>query len=170
MPARQDITRFALIAACIIVADIVTKRVMLGLIFDPPRIVNVLPFLNFSPAWNEGVSFGFLAGGGLWTRHGISLLAVVVVLWLFFQLPQLQKWQKVGASLIAGGAIGNVIDRQIYGKVVDFIDFHLGAWHYPSFNVADAAIFIGVGLWMLSLVIEARQDKQQETTDPSIKR
>lgn len=167
LPARKDMMQFAVIAFVIIVADAVSKAVMLSLIFNPPRVIEILPILNFAPAWNEGVSFGLLAKGGLWTRHGISLLAVVVVLWLFFQLPSLPKWQKIGAALLAGGAIGNVIDRQIYGKVVDFIDFHLGAWHYPSFNVADSAIFVGVGLWILSLIGEARGAKQ--TTDKPIK-
>ena len=160
LPAKKDIFRFCLVAAVIIFADALSKTIMLGLIFNPPRVIELLPFLNFAPAWNEGVSFGLLAEGGNWTRYGISLLAVLVVLWLFFQLPQLNNGQKFAASLISGGAIGNVIDRQIYGKVVDFIDFHLGAWHYPAFNVADSAIFIGVGVWMISLIIETRRQKQ----------
>ena len=162
LPAKKDIIRFSLVAAVIIFFDALTKSVMLELIFNPPRVITILPFLNFAPAWNEGVSFGLLAQGGNWTRYGISLLALVVVLWLFFQLPQLYKGQKIAASLISGGAIGNVIDRQIYGKVVDFIDFHLGAWHYPAFNIADSAIFIGVGIWMVSLVVEVRRQKQQD--------
>ena len=161
MPAKKDITSFLLVAFVIIILDWVSKSVMLEWIFNPPRVVEILPFLNFAPAWNEGVSFGFLASGGIWTRHGISLLAVIVCLWLFFQLPELSKGQKYAASLIAGGAIGNVIDRQIYGKVVDSIDFHLGSWHYPSFNIADAAIFCGVAIWMISLIKQAKSQKKQ---------
>ena len=162
MPARQDIRGFVLVAGLVILADVVTKRVMLALIFDPPRVIELLPILNFAPAWNRGVSFGFLAQGGEVTRYSISLLALIVCLWLFFQLPQLLRMQKWGAGLIAGGAIGNVIDRQIYGKVVDFIDFHLGTWHYPSFNIADAAISCGVGIWMISLIKEAHLQKQNQ--------
>ena len=161
MPAKKDIISFLLIAFVIIFADALSKSFMLAWIFNPPRVVEVMPFLNFAPAWNEGVSFGFLASGGIWTRHGISLLAMVVCLWLFFQLPTLTRGQRVAASLIAGGAIGNVIDRQIYGKVVDFIDFHLGSWHYPSFNIADAAIFCGVAIWMISLVKQAKTHKHE---------
>ena len=161
-PARRDMTQFTIIAALVILADFVTKSIMLATIFQPPRVIKLTEFLNFAPAWNEGVSFGFLSQGGLWTRHGISVLAVIVCLWLFFQLPELLKWQKIGAALIAGGALGNVIDRQIYGKVVDFVDFHLGSWHYPSFNVADSAIFIGVGLWIASLVIDARYQSKKD--------
>ena len=161
MPAKKDIISFLLIAFVVIFADALSKSFMLAWIFNPPRVVEVMPFLNFAPAWNEGVSFGFLASGGIWTRHGISLLAMVVCLWLFFQLPTLTRGQRVSASLIAGGAIGNVIDRQIYGKVVDFIDFHLGSWHYPSFNIADAAIFCGVAIWMISLVKQAKTHKHE---------
>lgn len=161
MPAKQDIRLFLICFALILVADIATKRVMLDAIFDPPRIIAVLPFLNLAPVWNEGISFGFLASGGVWTQHGISVLAVIVSFWLFFQLPDLLKWQKIGASFIAGGAIGNAIDRQIYGRVVDFVDFHLGTWHYPAFNVADSAIFIGVCLWIASLFIDARRNKEK---------
>lgn len=162
MPARNDIVQFALIATIVILVDAASKSYMLDTIFSPPRVIELTSFLNWSPAWNEGVSFGLLAEGGQWTRYGISLLAVIVCLWLFFQLPELVKGQKIAAALISGGAIGNVIDRQIYGKVVDFIDFHLGSWHYPSFNVADAAIFVGVGVWVISVLIEARRQKQHE--------
>ena len=154
--------RFATIAVVVMIFDIITKTIMLSLIFDPPRVIVLLPILNFAPVWNEGVSFGFLAQGGAFTRYGISLLAVMVVIWLAYQLPELAKWQRIGAGLIAGGALGNVSDRIIYGKVVDFIDFHLGTWHYPAFNVADSAIFIGVGLWLLSLVGEMRRNTKDK--------
>ena len=160
LPARQDIIRFTLSVTAIILADAVSKSVMLDTIFYPPRVIEVLPFLNFAPVWNEGISFGLLAQGGNWTKWGVSLLAVFMSVWLFFQLPILLKGQKIAASLIAGGAIGNLIDRQIYGKVVDFIDFHLGSWHYPSFNIADASIFIGVAIWVMSLVLELKSQKQ----------
>ena len=161
MPTRADSKRFLQIALAVLVVDFATKRIMLATIFAPPRRLDLGPFLNFSPAWNEGVSFGLLASGGQWTRYGISLLAVFVVIWLFFQLPSLMKWQKIGAACIAGGAIGNAIDRQIYGRVVDFIDFHLGTWHYPTFNVADAAIFTGVVLWLLAMIKPAQIDKNK---------
>lgn len=152
MPASRDIRLFAVVAGAVFVADIITKQIMLAMIFDPPRAIAILPILNFAPAWNEGISFGLLADYGQLTRHGISALAVVVSFWLFFQLPELLKWQKIGAACIAGGALGNALDRQIYGKVVDFIDFHFGAWHYPAFNIADSAIFIGVGFWILAII------------------
>lgn len=160
-PTAADRKRFIQIALVIFAADFATKRIMLASIFEPPRRIELLPILNFSPAWNEGVSFGLLASGGQWTRYGISLLAVLVVVWLFFQLPSLLKWQKIGAAFIAGGAIGNAVDRQIYGRVVDFIDFHLGTWHYPTFNIADAAIFSGVVLWLIAMIKPASTNKNK---------
>ncbi|MGC6516701.1 MAG: signal peptidase II [Candidatus Puniceispirillaceae bacterium] len=162
MPKRQDMVRFITVVIAVMIADFVTKSVMLSLIFDPPRVIAVFPFLNFAPAWNEGVSFGLLASGGQWTRHGISLLAVVVVLWLFFQLADLAKWQKLAAAFISGGALGNALDRQIYGRVVDFIDFHLGTWHYPAFNIADTMIFTGVALWVVEVLIQVRQQSRHK--------
>ena len=158
---------FFMIAGIIIVADAIVKQVMLDLIFDPPRVIALLPILNLAPVWNEGVSFGLLAQWGIWTRHGITLLAVLVVIWLYRQLPSLSKWQQKSAALIAGGAIGNVIDRQIYGKVVDFVDFHLGTWHYPAFNIADAAIFCGVVIWVIT---SFRSPAQAGATDMSPKK
>ena len=165
MPERQRIYHFVMLAGVVIALDVITKMVMLALIFDPPRSLSILPVLNFAPAWNKGVSFGLLASYGEITRYGISLLAVFVVMWLFFQLPDLAKWQRIGAALIAGGALGNVIDRIIYGKVVDFIDFHLGTWHYPAFNIADSAIFIGVGFWLISLLGEMRQKTNNQSAN-----
>jgi signal peptidase II len=67
-------------------------------------------------------------------------------------LPNLDRLQQLAGAAIAGGAIGNAIDRLRFGRVVDFIDFHIGAWHWPAFNFADAAIAIGAGLWAYSIL------------------
>ena len=58
----------------------------------------------------------------------------------------------MGAAFIAGGALGNVLDRLVYGRVVDFLDFHVGVWHWPAFNLADSALFIGVLLWFRGMM------------------
>lgn len=161
-PDKKSIVQFALIMAVIIIIDFITKVIMLDWIFNPPRIITLLPILNLAPVWNEGISFGLFQDGGDFIRLGISALAIAVVIWLFFQLPILPKWQKMAAAFIAGGALGNVIDRIIYGKVVDFVDFHLGNWHYPAFNVADSAIFIGVIVWIITLWWEAKKAQPHE--------
>ena len=85
-------------------------------------------------------------------RIGLTVLAFAVSGWLVWMLPHLDRLQRLAGAAIAGGAIGNAIDRLRFGRVVDFIDFHIGAWHWPAFNVADAAITIGAGLWAYSIL------------------
>ena len=101
-----------------------------------------MPFLNFVPVWNQGISFGMLADGGQVVRAGLTLFAFAVVGWFFWQANRLDHVQQIAAGLISGGAIGNAIDRLRFGKVVDFIDVHVQTWHWPAFNVADAAITV----------------------------
>ena len=98
------------------------------------------------------MSFGMLADGGLEVRFGLTVLAFAVSGWFLWMLPRLDRLQRVAGAVIAGGASGNAIDRLRFGRVVDFIDFHFGAWHWPAFNVADAAITIGAGLWAFSIL------------------
>ena len=161
-PDKQTSKQFVLIVAVIIILDYISKIYMLSLIFDPPRVIELMPILNLAPVWNEGISFGLFQDGGRIVRFGIAGLAAIVAVWLFFQLPSLPKWQKIAAGFIAGGALGNAIDRVIYGKVVDFVDFHFGKWHYPAFNVADSAIFIGVIMWIITLWWDSNKASPQE--------
>ena len=150
--------RLLTLAAIVIGLDLVSKQVMLALIFDPPRRIEVLPFLNFAPVWNPGISFGMLADGGDVMRYLLTALALAVAAWLIWKVPQFQRLERLGASLIAGGAIGNAIDRLRFGKVVDFIDVYVQTWHWPAFNIADAAITIGAGLWICSILVERETD------------
>ena len=150
--------RLLTLAATVIGLDLVSKHVMLALIFDPPRRIEVLPFLNFAPVWNPGISFGMLADGGDVMRYLVTALALAVAAWLIWKVPQFQRLERLGAGLIAGGAIGNAIDRLRFGKVVDFIDVYVQTWHWPAFNIADAAITIGAGLWICSILVERETD------------
>jgi len=146
--------RLLTLAAIVIGLDLVSKQVMLALIFDPPRRIDVLPFLNFAPVWNPGISFGMLADGGDVMRYLLTALALAVAGWLIWKVPQFQRLERLGAGLIAGGAIGNAIDRLRFGKVVDFIDVYVQTWHWPAFNIADAAITVGAFFWIVSLFVE----------------
>jgi signal peptidase II len=125
---------------------------MLDLVFNPPRYIEIGLLLNIVPVWNSGMSFGMLADGGIVVRIGLTVLAFAVSGWFVWMLPNLDRLQRLAGAAIAGGAIGNAIDRLRFGRVVDFIDFHIGAWHWPAFNVADAAITIGAGLWAYSIL------------------
>lgn len=109
--------------------------------------VPVLPLFNLRLSYNPGAAFSFLAGQGGWQRWFFAALALGVsaflVRWLH-QLGDRDRWLSASLALVLGGAIGNLIDRLAYGKVVDFIDVYYGAWHWPVFNLADSAITLGV--------------------------
>ena len=143
-----------LVALGILVADLVTKQIILGLVFDPPRRIEVTPFLNFVPVWNPGISFGILADAGGVVPLLLTALAMGVAAWLFWKAPHFRRLERLCAGLIAGGAVGNAIDRIRFGKVVDFIDVYVQTWHWPAFNIADAAITIGALCWIASLFLD----------------
>ena len=107
--------------------------------------VEVLPFLNLVRVLNDGVSFGMLGGVVPW--WGLVALAAVVVAWLLIWLWKApDRLTGAALGLIIGGALGNILDRLRYQAVPDFLDFHFGTYHWPSFNLADVAIFCGVAL------------------------
>ena len=108
----------------------------------------VLPFMNWLLLLNPGAAFSFLAQGSGWQRWFftiVGLVACVYIIWLL-RKSQNDKLLCVALSLILGGALGNVLDRIMYGAVVDFIDLHYANWHWPAFNIADSAICIGAAL------------------------
>ena len=109
------------------------------------------PFFNLVHVLNPGAAFSFLAGAGGWQRWFFSALAAgvsIFIVWMLKKNAQ-QRMFCWSLSLILGGAIGNLIDRVAYGHVIDFLDFHIGGWHWPAFNIADGAITIGAALFVL---------------------
>lgn len=113
-------------------------------------VIEILPIFDFSLAHNTGAAFGFLGGlGGVQHVFFVSL-AVIISVGLIYMMAKVMKSHErhlaVAYSLIIGGAIGNAIDRVAYQYVVDFIHFFYKDWHYPHFNIADIAIFIGAAL------------------------
>lgn len=109
--------------------------------------VPLFPMFNFTLSYNAGAAFSFLSEAGGWQRWFFTALAVVISLVLVVWIKRLKKdelWNAVALSLILGGAIGNVIDRVLFGYVIDFLDVYYQQWHWPIFNVADSAISIGV--------------------------
>ena len=146
-------------ASLVLALDVGIKQLMLSWLFFPPQQIIVTPFFSLTPVWNSGISFGLFSDNPYIGLVTIPVLAVLVVLWLVWQLNELTFLQTLGASFIAGGALGNVSDRIVYGRVIDFLDFHIGALHWPAFNVADSALFIGVLLWFYGMM----QPNQNET-------
>jgi signal peptidase II len=136
-------------------ADQASKHWVLHYI-DLPEVgsIAVLPFLSFTMVWNHGVTFGLLANLGAlgaWLLAGVALAVVAV---LFRWLMRAETWPvAVALGAIAGGAVGNVIDRLRFGAVVDFIDAHAFGHNWYVFNVADAAIVCGVATLLLDGVL-----------------
>jgi len=112
----------------------------------------VLPFMNWLLLFNPGAAFSFLAQSSGWQRWFFTILGLAASLYILWLLRKNQsdKMLSWALSLILGGALGNVLDRIMFGAVVDFIDLHYGNWHWPAFNIADSAICIGAALIVFS--------------------
>jgi signal peptidase II len=150
-----------LIAGAVVLLDQLTK-VYIDRTFNLYDSLTVVPnFFDITYLRNKGAAFGILADSAMRVPFfiGVSLLAVVIILWYFRQLPPEQTGQQVGLSLILGGALGNLVDRVRLGEVIDFLDVHWYRYHWPAFNVADSAICVGVGLLLFCMWQMERREK-----------
>lgn len=139
-----------LLAIVIIVFDQITKWIALFGLNLGENPITVTSFFNLVLVWNRGVSFGMFNNAGAYGPLILSGIAIAVVLGLLYWLRQAEnKLTVMALGLVIGGALGNVIDRFRFGAVVDFLDFHIAGYHWPAFNVADAAICIGAVLLLL---------------------
>ncbi|MDA0228967.1 MAG: signal peptidase II [Proteobacteria bacterium] len=130
--------------------DQITKLVAHDSLWQPPRRVELLGFLDLVPVENRGISFGLFRGEGNTGVWLISAFALIICLCLGLWMSRVsRRWPAVALGLIIGGALGNVIDRLRLGWVIDFIDFHVSTWHWPAFNMADAAITVGVAIMLI---------------------
>jgi signal peptidase II len=139
---------FLWLSLLVIGADQITKLWVLAT-FHEYEVLVIWPVFNLTLVYNEGAAFSFLANAGGWQKYFFIILAVVLSIVMTVWLKRLQAHEKLtawGLSLVIGGAIGNLIDRVAYGKVVDFLQWHWQEYYWPSFNVADAAITLGVVL------------------------
>ncbi|MFA7096030.1 MAG: signal peptidase II [Gammaproteobacteria bacterium] len=151
--------RWLWLSAVVIVLDQATKYLASGLL-DYGVPVPVLPFFNLTLAHNPGAAFSFLAEASGWQRWffiGIALVVSVLIVGWMKRLSPRENWLAAALALILGGAIGNVIDRVMYGYVVDFIDLYYGAWHWPAFNIADSAITVGVAIMLIDSLLFSRE-------------
>ena len=137
-------------AALAFALDQATKWWVLAHLMDPPRVIPVTPFFNLVLAWNRGVSFGLLSADHPATPWLLSSLALAVIAGLVVWTTRDRRpGMAASVGFIAGGALGNVVDRLRHGAVTDFLDFHVAGYHWPAFNLADTAIFVGVALLLL---------------------
>jgi signal peptidase II len=159
-PQRIAWGAWLFLSLVIVAADQFTKMQVSAALALYQR-VPVLPFLDLVRLHNSGAAFSFLAdasGWQNWLFTGVAIAVSIGVAWWLTRLPRRGKTLlALGLALLLGGAIGNLIDRVIYGYVVDFILVHYREWSYPAFNVADSAITCGVALVLFDgLVLEKR--------------
>ena len=135
------------LAAVIVVIDQITKYFIVQK-FVLHETLYLTPFFNLVRVHNTGAAFSMLADAGGWQRVffiAIAVVASVWVVWLLRRHPE-QKLFCLALAMILGGAIGNLIDRVLFGSVVDFVQVHYAGYFFPAFNVADSAITCGAGL------------------------
>ncbi|MGH1542799.1 MAG: signal peptidase II [Arenicella sp.] len=139
------------LSVLILVMDQLSKRWAVANLSDG-SVVDLLPIFNFELVYNTGAAFSFLAGMGGWQQILFTVIAIAVCLALVFAIKLAKTDEKqlvIAYACVIGGALGNVVDRITLGKVVDFIHFFYQNWHFPYFNIADIAIFIGAVLMIM---------------------
>lgn len=154
MNKKQAAVALAVVALIVIVLDQFSKWYLLdvvGMASRPPVVLS--GFFQLVMVWNQGVSFGMLthdAGYMRWFLIAVALVICVVMVRL--GLRSSLRLERIGYGMVIGGALGNVVDRLRFGAVADFFHFHVGSFSWPAFNVADAAICVGVAilLWMMT--------------------
>ena len=144
------------LSAVLVVLDQWSKAFTLKHVF-PTDVVTWTSFFNIRLAFNTGASYGFLANASGWQTTFFSLMAIITTIILVIWLTRLKYHEYllcIALSMIAGGAVGNLIDRLRLSYVIDFFDFHIGTWHFATFNVADSCITIGVVLLIWHLFLD----------------
>jgi signal peptidase II len=162
LPLAQSGWRWLPLTVLVIVLDQLVKAWVV-LPRDRVERVHVLPVLDLILTYNTGAAFSFLADAAGWQRWLFVVLAlavsVVLIGWMRRLRATSQGLLACGLALIVGGALGNLIDRLLHGRVVDFVHAHWGEHYFPAFNVADSAITIGAALLLLDALLESRRGR-----------
>jgi signal peptidase II len=157
-------------AAAVVALDQLSKRAVLAFFAIDgcgSRHETVTSFFDLVLTCNRGVSFGLFNGEAGLPGIMLAIFAVAIVIVLVYWLARATSaWLAVAIGLIIGGAVGNVVDRILLGGVIDFLDFHVGPWHWPAFNLADSAICIGVAAMLLEgLLVRRAAPREQRGGD-----
>ena len=131
--------------------DQLSKNWMLSNVFDSQRIIEINKYLNFVPVWNKGISFGMLSNFMNINFFMIIVTSGILLFLISWFVKTKSRNLSLSLSLIISGAIGNLIDRLSHKAVVDFIDFHIGNFHWPAFNFADTYITIGAFIYVFTI-------------------
>jgi signal peptidase II len=169
----QSGLRYLWLAGLVLVVDQITKYLAVTyLTFAVP--VAVMPHFNLTLVYNYGAAFSFLADMGGWQRWFFAGLAIAVSAGLVFWLTKLKAkptFEVLGLNLILAGAIGNLIDRVLFGKVTDFLDFYYGSWHYATFNIADVAISVGAAMLIIyEFFLKPKTEKNDKSENDALTR
>ncbi len=150
--------RFVSVAAAVVILDQLTKLWVLAKMPLHESIPVIDGFFSLTHVHNPGGAFGFLAQNGAPWRHwvflGAAVLALGMILYFHHHTPRSHPYLALGLSLIFGGAIGNLIDRVRFGEVIDFLDVYVLDYHWPTFNVADSGVTIGVIIFLAHIVFK----------------
>ena len=152
------------IAVAVVIVDQLSKLWIMAT-FSLHEQQDIIPgFFNLVYVTNTGAAFGFLAGSKTMLRQAffvaVAVVALIIIVFAYGQLKRQGKIFVYALGFIAGGAVGNLIDRLRFGSVVDFLDFYLGSHHWPAFNAADSAITIGVGLFLLGTLLQHLNERK----------
>lgn len=152
----------AILAACIIVPDQITKAVIQKkyALWDSEPVIP--GFFNLAHVLNKGAAFGFLnqpdTNWQIWFFVAVTFVALGFIYYLLTTADHGDRFFIWGLGLVLGGALGNLMDRIRYGFVVDFLDFYIGSYHWPAFNVADIAISCGAFAVIISMYMKNRHE------------
>lgn len=161
--------RWFWLSTLVVILDQITKQVAeQSLLLH--KAIAIIPSFNLTLMYNDGAAFSFLSNAGGWQRWFFITLSTVISIALVIWLRQLQqsasKHDKnilsAGIALILGGAIGNLIDRILFGHVIDFIQVYYADFYWPAFNIADSAITLGVGFLIIDMFQEHARNKKKE--------
>ena len=158
---RKNIVLFIFGAIAVIVLDQITKAVITEKLFMYGSYKVIDGFFSLVYVMNPGAAFGFLAGAPEIFRYlffiSVTVLAILLIIYYILKSKSQDVLMVISLTLIFGGAVGNLIDRIRFGAVVDFLDFYIGAWHWPAFNAADSAISIGAVLMIWEMLVSRKK-------------
>ena len=148
--------RWSRLIVLVVLLDQGTKQLVVSSL-QPNRPVAMLPSVEFVLSYNKGISFSFLQladDAQRWPLVGLSVVAAGLLGWWLRRVPSSKSILAIGLALIVGGALGNMVDRARIGSVIDFVHLSYGAWSFAVFNLADAAITMGVIATLASTYLE----------------
>lgn len=156
--SRNSVNIGVYLAALVALADQISKNMFVSATQDIQPFIVINRYLNFRLSWNKGVTFGMFNDFGPWMPYVLVAVAVAILLLLLNWLRKSTRlMEALGLGFIIGGAVGNIIDRLRFGAVIDFIDVHYQDYHWYTFNLADSAIVLGVGLLLLENFLLSRK-------------